>query len=178
MYSCLPYRWRSSISFSTRKRSSTSLTILYNGSHLKSCQRSGILSQAKSVSTGASITDNAAPSERLPPWTQSTGAGSLRPKTMRSLRRTKGPSSPTASNSERKIPFHFIDNPLKLADQVREILQKRDEVSEAHAERMVYAASKSMPCTVAWNHLINYQLSRGRVNAALKTYNNVKHNVV
>jgi len=63
-----------------------------------------------------------------------------------------------------------LQDPLNLAVFVRLSLQ-RDEFE--YCQTLVRAASKNMQCTVSWNHLIEWQLSKGKLNAALKTYNEV-----
>lgn len=63
-----------------------------------------------------------------------------------------------------------MKDPLQLADFVRKTLRKDDF---ENAETLVRVASKDVQCTVSWNHLIDWQLSKGRMNAAIKTYNEV-----
>jgi tetratricopeptide (TPR) repeat protein len=64
----------------------------------------------------------------------------------------------------------YLGDPLKLADHVLHLLRQNrfDE-----AELLVQTASKRFPCTVSWNHLMDWQLSQGKVNTAIKTYNAV-----
>lgn len=64
----------------------------------------------------------------------------------------------------------YLGDPLKLADHIFHLL-RQDRFDEA--ELLVQTASKSFPCTVSWNHLMNWQLSQGKVNSAIKTYNAV-----
>jgi hypothetical protein len=63
-----------------------------------------------------------------------------------------------------------LKDPLKLADYVRTTLREDDFES---ALAIVRAASKDTQCIVSWNHLIDWQLSKGRMNDAIKTYNEV-----
>jgi len=66
--------------------------------------------------------------------------------------------------------LRHLKDPLKLADYVRKKLQGDNfEI----AQKVVRAASKDVQCVVSWNHLISWQLSKGALNAALKTYNEV-----
>ncbi len=67
--------------------------------------------------------------------------------------------------------LRYLRDPLKLADHVRSIL-RNDE--EPKALELARAASKDIECTVAWNHLIDYGMSKGKVNATLKLYNEVR----
>lgn len=64
----------------------------------------------------------------------------------------------------------YLKDPLKLADTVREYLRD-DKFDEALA--LTQFASKDVQCTVSWNHLINWQLTKGKVRGALKSYNEV-----
>jgi hypothetical protein len=64
----------------------------------------------------------------------------------------------------------FTNDPLKLAEIVRKSLRGDDFET---ALTMARAASAKVQSTVCWNHLIDWQLSRGKMNAALKTYNEV-----
>jgi hypothetical protein len=64
----------------------------------------------------------------------------------------------------------YLGDPLKLANHVFNLL-RQDKFDDA--ELLVRTASKSYPCTVSWNHLINWQLSQGKVNVAVKSYNEV-----
>lgn len=62
-------------------------------------------------------------------------------------------------------------DPLKLADYVRKALNGDDYET---ALGVVRAASKNLACTVSWNHLIDWNLSKGKMNEAFKIYNEVR----
>jgi hypothetical protein len=64
----------------------------------------------------------------------------------------------------------YANDPLKLAEYVRKAL-KGDDFETAVA--VVRAASKTLSCTVSWNHLMDWQMSKGKMNGAFKTYNEV-----
>ncbi|CZT07645.1 uncharacterized protein RCO7_10260 [Rhynchosporium graminicola] len=65
----------------------------------------------------------------------------------------------------------YLNDPLKLADYVRQTLRREEfEV----AQEVVRAASKTTMCVVSWNHLVEWQLTKGRMNAAISTYNEMK----
>ncbi|KAM3073567.1 hypothetical protein ACMFMG_004543 [Clarireedia jacksonii] len=64
-----------------------------------------------------------------------------------------------------------LQDPLNLAQFVRSKL-KNDDFETALL--YVRAASKNVQCVVSWNHLIEWQLSKGKMNAAIKTYNEMK----
>ena len=59
---------------------------------------------------------------------------------------------------------------MKLADLAWKILRQDNR---AKALDMVRMASRDMACTVSWNHIIDYDMSKGRVNDAIKIYNEV-----
>lgn len=64
----------------------------------------------------------------------------------------------------------YLKDPLKLAEHVRKCLREGDIETTLATVR---AASKSMRCTVSWNHLIDWYLAHGRMKAAIRTYNEV-----
>lgn len=68
--------------------------------------------------------------------------------------------------------LRYLKDPLKLAEHVRKSLRD-DDIDIALA--VVQGASKSMQCTVSWNHLIEWYLSKGKMKYAFRTYNEVKH---
>ena len=69
-----------------------------------------------------------------------------------------------------KKQLRYLKDPLKLAAHVRQVL--RDDDCES-ALALVRAASKDTQCVVSWNHIIDWQLSRQKMNGAIKTYNEV-----
>jgi hypothetical protein len=71
---------------------------------------------------------------------------------------------------EAALELKRLQDPLKMADYVRQKLLK-DQFEEA--QMLVRAQSKHAQVVVSWNHLISWQLSKGSLNAALKTYNEV-----
>ncbi|KAL2068272.1 hypothetical protein VTL71DRAFT_16370 [Oculimacula yallundae] len=80
---------------------------------------------------------------------------------------------PKVARTDAEIRKHltYLNDPLKLADFVRQTL-RRDEFE--FAQEIVRAASKNTMCVVSWNHLVEWQLSRGKMNAAISTYNEMK----
>jgi hypothetical protein len=80
------------------------------------------------------------------------------------------PEEISGIDRETALELKRLQDPLKLADYVRRKLQK-DQFEEA--QKIVRAASKHSQCVVSWNHLISWQLSKGSLKAALKTYNEV-----
>jgi hypothetical protein len=69
-----------------------------------------------------------------------------------------------------KKNLSYLKDPLKLADYVRQALRNGDFEGTLETVRV---ASKDVRCVVSWNHLIDWQLSKGKVNGAIKTYNEV-----
>lgn len=67
--------------------------------------------------------------------------------------------------------LRYLRDPRKLADYTLNLLQKDQEQK---AYELVKMSSKSLPCTVSWNHLINFEMSQGRVANACKIYNDVR----
>ena len=92
-------------------------------------------------------------------WLESRG------KTPLSKQREKDTDDPLV-----KRQLKHLKDPLKLAEHVRENLREDDFDS---ALAIVRAASKDTQCTVSWNHLIDWQLSKYKMKDAIKTYNEV-----
>lgn len=65
----------------------------------------------------------------------------------------------------------YLPDPLKLANNTLNLLRQDDHVK---ALEVVRYASNKMSCTVSWNHIIDYNMSKGRVTPAIKTYNEVR----
>ncbi|KAI4179977.1 MAG: hypothetical protein L6R41_007527 [Letrouitia leprolyta] len=62
----------------------------------------------------------------------------------------------------------WLQDPLKLADNTIDLLRKDEDEKALELIRM---ASKRSQCTVSWNHVIDYEMSKGRVQKAEKVYN-------
>lgn len=107
---------------------------------------------------------NARPNSEREPRDSKPGGFQLRRKDYRLEKTMHGVLS--------KHPVYGSD-PVKLAEYARKAL-KGDDFETALA--VVRAASKGLSCTVSWNHLIDWQMSKGKMNAALKTYNEVCSN--
>ncbi|CZR59215.1 uncharacterized protein PAC_09107 [Phialocephala subalpina] len=72
---------------------------------------------------------------------------------------------------ETSIHLRYLRDPIKLAEFVRRSLRQNNFDL---AQKIVKAASPTVACIVSWNHLIEWQLSKGRMNAAFKVYNEMK----
>ncbi|KAI4130524.1 MAG: hypothetical protein LQ347_003336 [Umbilicaria vellea] len=66
----------------------------------------------------------------------------------------------------------FLKDPLKLADHVLGLLRQGEQRKALETVRL--ATSKMVPCTVSWNHLVDYEMSKGHAAVALKLYNEVR----
>ncbi len=66
--------------------------------------------------------------------------------------------------------IRWLRDPLKLGDHVVKLL-KQDEFQKALA--LVRLGSRDIECTVSWNYLIDYYMSKARVSDAVKLYNEV-----
>lgn len=64
----------------------------------------------------------------------------------------------------------YLQDSVKLATTVAHYL--RDDRYEQALE-LVQAASRNRLVTVSWNHLIDWQLQKGRTKSAMRTYNDV-----
>lgn len=81
------------------------------------------------------------------------------------------PSMSATDWSNRKRELRHLQDPLELADFVRQELGKGKSTEMLQLVRM---ASHSMQCVVSWNHIIDHYLAKERVNDALKVYNDVR----
>lgn len=66
--------------------------------------------------------------------------------------------------------LRYLKDPRKLADYI-DILLHKDQFGKAY--ELVKKSSRDLPCTVSWNHLINFDMSTGRVGNACTLYNDV-----
>jgi len=64
---------------------------------------------------------------------------------------------------------------LKLGDNTLRLL-RQDNVDKALA--IVRLASKDVECTVSWNYMIDYYMSKAKVTDAVKLYNEVGHTLL
>ena len=66
--------------------------------------------------------------------------------------------------------LRFLKDPLKLAEHTVRLLHK-GETEKAY--ELVKLSSKSLACTVSWNHLMDYEMSKERAANAMRIYNDV-----
>ena len=107
----------------------------------------------------AESTELARPGSKL----QDSPQGSGRPTTL--SRETEG-----LTKLQLQQELRYLGDPLKLADHTVGLL-KQDELQKALD--IVRLASRTTTCVVSWNHIINYDMTKGKVASALKTYNEV-----
>lgn len=69
----------------------------------------------------------------------------------------------------------WLQDPLKLAENTISLLKDNRSEKAIHIVRM---ASKKASCVVSWNHLIDYEMSKGSVQKAVKIYNEVGNPVL
>lgn len=70
----------------------------------------------------------------------------------------------------RELPF--LTDPLKLANHILGLLRQDEQKKALEIVRL--ATSKMVPCTVSWNHLVDYEMSKGHIAGAMKVYNEVR----
>ena len=72
--------------------------------------------------------------------------------------------------SNLELEVRWLKDPVKLADHTVKLLREDDPEK---AVAIVRHASKDVECTVSWNLLIDYEMSKARVANALKLYHDV-----
>ncbi len=80
------------------------------------------------------------------------------------------PRSTRLNERNLETELKYLRDPLKLADHVRYVLDQ-DDGDKAVA--LVRLSSKTAANTVSWNHVIDWQMKKGRTQAAITTYNEV-----
>lgn len=111
----------------------------------------------------------AVPLEDVPTPNPSIDVGIITPYVPRSSRPAK-PDEPYSKTSLEQ-ELRWLRDPLKLGDNTVKLL-RQDDPQKALA--IVRLASKDMECTVSWNHIIDYYMSKGKVADAVKLYNEVR----
>ena len=64
----------------------------------------------------------------------------------------------------------WLRDPLKLGDHTVKLLRQNDPLK---ALAIVRLASKHVQCTVSWNYMIDYHMSKGNVKSGVQLYNEV-----
>lgn len=89
----------------------------------------------------------------------------------RSTPKREGKVNEDGEITPRKVWSIKFTDPLQLAESTLAKL-RRDNFQEAL--ELVRKNSAALECVVSWNHLIDYQCKHRRINAAIKTYNEMK----
>ena len=87
-----------------------------------------------------------------------------------SMMRRPRPGKDDQKKNAQSLHYKRITDPLKLAEATLRLL--RSDQREPALKR-VRVFSRDAQCTVSWNHIINHDLSKGRVVEAIKTFNEV-----
>lgn len=103
-------------------------------------------------------------------WKDSKQNKTRKEKEKRETRRLTSRPPLGVAGRQVRLEFKYLKDPLELGNRVRKVLREGDTEK---AYEMVRQASKGMDCTVAWNHVLDYEMSRSRVSYALKAYNEV-----
>lgn len=110
-------------------------------------------------------------------WLRSTQALSQRERYIAATRRNiqANTMDDEAALDERRVlkELKFLKDPLALADRVRSLLKDAAVPEPAKVYSMVRIASRTIQCTVAWNHVMDFEMSKGRISVAMKAYNEV-----
>ncbi|KAF1812980.1 hypothetical protein P152DRAFT_513983 [Eremomyces bilateralis CBS 781.70] len=78
---------------------------------------------------------------------------------------------PSHNPKSLEAELRWLKDPVRLADHVQRLLLL-SEVSKA--TEMIHLASKTQKCTVPWNLLLDHLMRSGKVNEAMKTFNDMK----
>lgn len=132
-------------------------------------------------SQGAARRQSTEASPSLEPWSDlpsRPGYGGTEKKSRRNVvpsrfsnaseRITKDLDPTEKSRLEKELVW--LQDPLKLAENTISLL--KDNKSEKAID-IVRMASKNISCSVSWNHLIDYEMSKGSIHKAIKIYNEV-----
>ena len=81
--------------------------------------------------------------------------------------------SPAYKAADLEKELYWVRDPLKLAHKILNLLKRDTREDFVKALALVRQASKNMQCTVSWNHLVDYNMSKGWVRPAVGIYNEV-----
>ncbi|KAF2814804.1 uncharacterized protein BDZ99DRAFT_378812 [Mytilinidion resinicola] len=87
-------------------------------------------------------------------------------------RNTESKLEPRGYRVSREMELKYAEDPLELAKFVSDRLSKGHEKEMLDLVRL--ASKKGISCVVSWNHLINHEFLKGRLNNAYKIYNEMK----
>ncbi|KAL8774504.1 MAG: hypothetical protein Q9209_000877 [Squamulea sp. 1 TL-2023] len=111
--------------------------------------------------------------EAPPPLTVSFQDQRFNPSGVRSFDKSGPEDNATEFKKKKHLSREliYLQDPLKLAENTIALLREDDNHK---ALDLVRLASKQTPCTVSWNHLVDYEMSKGRTQKAVKIYNEMK----
>ena len=78
--------------------------------------------------------------------------------------------------SHLELELRWLKDPVRLADHTVKLLH--EDAFDKALELVRLASSKQVQCTVSWNHLIDYEMSKARVTNAIKLYNDVSSRLI
>ncbi|KAL8790801.1 MAG: hypothetical protein Q9213_000425 [Squamulea squamosa] len=123
--------------------------------------------------TTQAISANDRFNEAPPPLPVSLQDKKFNPSEIKSLDRSRQEDNATEFKKIKHLSRElvYLQDPLKLAENTIALLREDDNNK---ALDLVRLASKQTPCTVSWNHLVDYEMSKGRIQKAVKIYNEMK----
>ena len=84
---------------------------------------------------------------------------------------SRRPEPSIYKRSELEKELKWLEHPVKMADRILELCQKDLYFKALSLVRLGTGGKQGY--TVSWNHLIDYDMFKGRASAAVKTYNEV-----
>lgn len=80
-------------------------------------------------------------------------------------------AAPSRDQKALRMELRYLTDPLKFAKHVHYTLQCEKPEKALDLCRL---ASRTMDCVVAWNHTVDWHMRRGKINEAIKIYNEMK----
>jgi hypothetical protein len=81
-------------------------------------------------------------------------------------------NAPPKYSKARQLELKYADDPLALAKFVDQRLSQGYEKESLDLVRL--ATKDGINCVVSWNHLMNNEFKKGRIQGAYKLYNEVR----
>ena len=135
------------------------------------CQRTAEREEDEADAISPSDGRYGRPEWRQDPVKQSSGKHTAVPPPVDEGRPSGLSRVPRSDQAALEKELRYLRDPMKLADYTVSLLRK-DEDEKAY--ELVKMSSKNMACTVSWNHLMDYEMAKGRVANAMKIYNDVQ----
>lgn len=112
------------------------------------------------------------PFTKQPPQIPKWGSQISQAKVAAATTKIPEPSIYKPKDLEREL--RWLRDPLKLADRTVTLIRE-DTYFKALA--LVRLASRDLLCTVSWNHLMDWNMTKGNVTVAIKIYNEVRASI-